>query len=126
MASRIGKKMSESAIKKDILTFLNFRRDCFAFPVATVGVPDGKGGFRTNKKQKGCPDIILCCEGFFIGIEVKTEASFMKFFKNPGEHEKTQREFHTMIRTKGCGEVWVVASVDQVMQQLKKFRENCL
>ena len=67
--------MTESAIQKDILDFLNRQKDCFAFRVNNVGIFDPiKKIYRRPGKfaVRGMADVIGCLRGKIFVIEVKT------------------------------------------------------
>lgn len=62
----------ESQIQKAILDYLSYLPNIYFFRSGSGAIKTEKGKyFKTGKK--GCPDIIVCKNGKFIGIEVKTE-----------------------------------------------------
>ena len=62
----------EGKVKKSILQWLSYQKNCEVFPIATTGVWDAKRNlYRTTVGRKGTPDILVCWHGNFIAIEVK-------------------------------------------------------
>lgn len=62
--------------------------------------------------MSGLPDIIVCAEGHFIGLETKM----------PGEEHDTsvkQRYVHGLIRDAG-GTAYVVSSVEQALEVIRQ------
>lgn len=58
----------------------------------------------------GLPDIIVCAEGLFIGLEVKM----------PGQKAKPRQEYvHSLIRDSG-GAVYVVCSVSEALEAISE------
>lgn len=88
-------KREEQSIERDILAYLNYRFNCFAFKVDTHARFDPRLGFflKLNKLiLPGTPDI-LCCysvqgSGRFVAFEVKTEK---------GCQSQEQKEFETKL-----------------------------
>jgi len=77
--------MKESEIQKSIMEYLGYQKDIYFFRAASGGfkTQDYKGKtsfFRTGKP--GCPDIVVCKDGKFIGLEVKTDKG------RQSEHQK--------------------------------------
>lgn len=67
--------MSEKALEKEILDYLNLIPDVFAFKVNTVGIYDRRAGtYRKNNNphiHNGTADILGTYKGNFFAIEVK-------------------------------------------------------
>lgn len=63
----------EGFVKKAIMEFLSYQRNCAVFPVATAGMFDPTTNqFRKSPMKKGTPDIFICWQGRFVAIEVKS------------------------------------------------------
>lgn len=93
--------MKESVIQNKIIKYLN---RIGAYSIKTIS---------TNRS--GCPDLICCLNGKFIGLEVKNE---------DGVTSALQDHHLELIRKSG-GVSAAVRSVDEVKQLLKNFpREN--
>lgn len=86
--------MLEKQIETQILRWLNFQKDIYAFKINTVGIYDSrKGVYRTNRNPfvvNGCSDILGLIrserenQGIFFAIEVKTP----KTIKNISDNQK--------------------------------------
>jgi len=62
----------EGKVKKSILQWLSYQKNCEVFPIATTGIWDAKKKlFRSTHTRRGTPDILVCWHGKFIAIEVK-------------------------------------------------------
>ena len=64
--------VKESEIKRKILNWLLHQPHVFAFVVPTTGLFDQKRGFWRTAPKRGVPDLLVCKNSKFIGIEVKT------------------------------------------------------
>lgn len=104
MARKKG-DLLESAIENQCLMWLKSRR-IFGFKVRSVGTFDQtRRAFRANPWfRKGCPDILCCVSGRFIGLEIKTRT---------GRLSEHQAEFHRDLREHG-GIVHVVRAVEEL------------
>ena len=87
--------MSEAKIQAPILKYLRTLPQCWVVKVICCNI-------------RGCPDIICCYKGKFIGLEVKSETG------KPSVIQALQGE---LIKRAG-GEYWVVKSVDDVKDAL--------
>lgn len=95
--------MSENQIQKAILDYLGYQKKIYFFRSNSGALRLENGGFmRTGKK--GCPDIIVCRNGKFIGLEVKTQK---------GKQSDSQKQAEQEILKAG-GEYYVVKSLDDV------------
>lgn len=113
---------SEGMIKKEILDYLERLPACFVFPVFTGGL-----GNYTNPKQKGCPDILGCYRGLFISFEIKTPKALKAFHHGKQtDHIKSQKKFHFKIRHEGWGRVFVVSTVDEVIEAIDSLKGDAL
>lgn len=90
--------MSESTIQNKIIKYLN---GIGAYSIKTIS---------TNRS--GCPDVICCLNGSFIGLEVKTKK---------GKVSALQEHHLEQIKKSG-GVSGVVRSVDEVRELLKVSR----
>ncbi len=104
---------SEAETTNAIIDYLNLRKVLW-FRVRNSGQmfrsKDGEfhfGKVKQGHEQKGVPDIIACCNGRFLLIEVKTEV---------GQMSREQKEFHERWAQEGHGNVFSVLarSVDDV------------
>lgn len=102
--------LTERMIQNQIMGWLKMNRErlnVHSFVVRSVGTYDAKlGHFRSHGAwfQRGCPDILVCRAGRFIGLEIKTKVGRLS------EHQKL---FHEDIRRAG-GEVHVVRDVSDL------------
>ena len=107
--------MSESNIQKAILDYLQYQENLgklwFVRSGAGAIKTDTGRYFKTGKV--GCPDILLCCHGCFIGLEVKTPK---------GRQSDAQVEAQKIIEACG-GKYYVVRSVDDVIRILESEGE---
>ena len=93
-------ELTENQIQNQVLSWLKMH-EIFAFIVRSVGTYDAKiKGFRAAGPwfRKGCPDILICYKGKFVGLEIKTKKGVLS------EH---QESFHKDIWDNG-GYVYVV------------------
>lgn len=107
--------MSETDVKRGILQWLNLQDATFAYPVRTTGIPNGKGGFRTNKDMVGCPDIhgVLYGQGFVIEVKHK---------KN--KPTDSQRDWMQVYVDKGGGFAAVVWSLDDAQEFYNEIKKE--
>jgi len=97
--------MKESEIQKSILEYLGYQKKIYFFRAGSGAIRTEQGGyFKTGKK--GCPDIIVCKSGKFIGLEVKTEK---------GRQSENQKQAEQEI-IKAGGEYYIVKSIDDVQK----------
>lgn len=101
--------MLESEIQKTILDYLKYR-GIFCWKNHSVGIPNGKGGFRKAGK-KGVSDILGIYRGTFLAIEVKGPKTAMTT-----EQDKFLKD---VIANGGCA--FVARSVDNVKEMLEHF-----
>lgn len=86
--------------------------------------------------KRGTPDLLVCLDGYFVGLEVKKDASaarswlrkvglFIKTsFPNPNSlREIDQHKAMELIRRSG-GSGFLVSSVDEVEEIIKKRRAD--
>lgn len=95
----------EQAIENQCLMWLKANH-IFGFKVRSVGTFDPrKRVFRTNKWfRRGCPDIVCCFSGLFVGLEIKTRT---------GRLSEHQVDFHRDIKAHK-GLVYVVRAVEEL------------
>lgn len=113
--------VTEKQIESQILYWLNFQAQTFAFKVNTVGVFDPKRKiFRRNMNPyliRGTSDILGVHRGRMLAIEVKTPSSYKRFMKSPTEGDELQAAFLAKVRNNG-GLSLVACSLAQVMDWL--------
>jgi hypothetical protein len=98
--------MQEKIIQKSIIDYLSLLENLgklYFFRANSGAVKLESGRFMKTGKA-GCPDIICCVGGKFIGLEVKNEK---------GKQSPTQKDTEEKIKKVG-GEYYVVRSVDDV------------
>lgn len=114
--------MTEKQIETQILTWLNFQKETFAFKVNTVGVFDPvKKVYRTNKNpfvMRGTSDIMGVYKGRFMAIEVKTPISYKRYMTHPTPADTLQKIFIEQVNRNG-GVSLVAQSLDQVIGWFK-------
>jgi len=98
--------MKETAIQRAIITLLQYLENSgklYFFRSGAGAVRTEKGSyFKTGKP--GCPDISVCMDGRYIGLEVKTKK---------GRQTDNQKEAQQRIEKAG-GEYHIVRSVREV------------
>jgi len=104
--------MKESEVQKEIIEFLTilerqgkcylFRNNSFAGFISRTKNGKSVGYVKNNKP--GTPDIIMCMDGLFIGMEVKTAKTYQS---------KVQKEAEKAIKEAG-GRYYVVRSLEEV------------
>lgn len=118
--------MLEKQLETQILSWLNFQKDVFAFKVNTTGIYDTrKKVFRTIKNPyiwKGTPDILGVLKGRFFGIEVKTPAGLKKAISSPTTRDYNQIAFVQKIRDYG-GHAIRISSLDEVISFICTLKE---
>lgn len=99
----------EKDIQKSILEYLGYQKNIYFFRASAGAVTTSDGRyFKTGKP--GCPDIVVCKDGKFIGLEVKT-------FN--GRQSKKQKIAESDIINAG-GEYYIVRSIDDVVDIIDK------
>lgn len=110
--------MKEKEIETQILRWLNFQKDVYAFKINTVGVYDqAKGVYRTNRNPfliRGTADILGLAYGRFIAIECKTP----KTIKNVSDNQKAF--LMKIVQMGGYG--LVACRLDDVVEWLEKVK----
>ncbi len=105
--SQFNFKVKESDIQKEILHYLQILENrgtiyfirCNVFQ-GKIKRANGTDGFIKQAKA-GAPDIIICCEGKFIGLEIKTET---------GKQSDLQKAAQLKIEKAG-GKYFIIRSV---------------
>jgi len=100
----------ESSIQKEILEYLtklqHNKKKCY---VVRVNAGFATIGYRVVKlAPAGCPDILLCYDSRFIGLEVK---------KKGGKQSEDQKTAQKFIEAAG-GEYYIVRSLKKVKETL--------
>jgi len=106
-----AENMSELNIQKAILDYLQYQENGIKlwFVRSASGEVNTDTGRRFKTGKVGCPDILLCKHGCFIGLEVKTAK---------GRQSKGQKEAQKIIEACG-GRYHVVRSIDDVIKVLE-------
>jgi len=100
--------MLEKNIQKSILDWLGYRGDIYFFRAGSGQFKTDTGSyFKTGRP--GCPDIIVCFKGKFIGFEVKTDK---------GKQSDRQKDAEEDIKNAG-GRYYIVRSIDDVEKIIK-------
>ena len=72
--------MKELEIQREVLDLLAHLPNTYCFRSGSGLIRTEKGNyFRTGKK--GCPDIICCMKGKFVGLEIKQEKGKQSVFQ---------------------------------------------
>lgn len=112
--------MLEKQIETQILRWLNFQKDIYAFKINTVGVYDSrKGVYRTNRNPfiiNGTADILGIAYGKFIAIEVKTPKTIKKVSEN-------QQAFLNKVSQMG-GRSIAVCKLDEVVNFIEGIKNE--
>lgn len=104
--------MLETQIQGAIIGYLTYRKDITFQRTNNIPahnkLPGGKIQMRSLPpgQKRGWPDITLCKEGKFIGLEVKTQK---------GRQTEAQKEVEKQIKAAG-GEYYIVRSVEDVIE----------
>ena len=100
--------MKETVIQRAILQYLAYVKRVYSFRANSGNIITQEGRyFKTGRA--GCPEIIVCHKGRFIGLEVKTPT---------GRQSHVQKEAQIDIERAG-GEYHIVRSVDDVNKIIK-------
>jgi len=101
--------MSEIQLQKAILDYLAYQKNIYFIRsnsfAGKIQRKNGSIGWIKNNK-KGCPDIIVCRDGKFIGLEVKTDK---------GRMSDSQKQAQDDIIKSG-GWYYIVKSLEDVMK----------
>lgn len=116
--------MTEKEIESQILQWLNYQHDVFAFKVNTTGTFDPtRKVFRTIKNpfiHKGTSDILGVKKSKFFCLEVKTPATHKKLLRSPGSREISQLLFISQVVNRG-GFGAIVSTLQQAMDFIKNI-----
>lgn len=112
--------MKEKEIEEQVLKWLNFQLNVFAFKVNTTGFFDTKRKiFRKNTSKfvmPGTPDIFCIYRCFNLPIAV-----FMEVKSEKGKQSESQVEFQTIVEKAG-GFYFIVRSIDDASRALNFVR----
>ncbi len=102
--------MKESKIQRGILDYLELfsRNNDLYFFRAGSGAMRTEAGRYFKTGRPGCPDIVCCHKGQFIGLEVKTEK---------GRQSQSQIKTEAQIKCSG-GQYYIVRSIADVKRVL--------
>ena len=105
----------ESEIQKEILNYLEFHPDFFAFR-HNVYKPQMRKKFRASKSDSGIADIICCYRGGkYVEIEVKTKL---------GKQSENQKEHEKKIELLG-GRYFLISNILELEEMITQlYREN--
>jgi hypothetical protein len=121
--------MTEKIIETQILRWLNFQSQVFAFKINTVGVYDSKREvYRVNRNPfviKGTADILAIMQtdfgGLFLAIEVKTPKTIKEFQNQTTERAINQKAFLDKIDQKGGFSI-CVSSLSDTIKWIEKLK----
>jgi len=109
-------KITESQIQRGVLDYLEMiskQKNIYYFRSASGQVKTDSGRvFRTGKP--GCPDITLCINGKFIGIELKTPTGKMSELQKIAKQE--------IESAGGC--YFIVRGMEDIVNVIKKINEQ--
>ena len=104
----------ETGIIRAIEQFLAYQKGVYYVRVGSGAIVLTQGArqrfFKSGKK--GCPDLLICCQGKFIGCEVKSAK---------GRQSEAQIQAQADIEKSG-GQYWLVRGVDEVEAKLRQFK----
>lgn len=116
--------MTEKQIETQILAWLNYQKQTFAFKINTVGIFDPvKKVFRKNHNRflmKGTSDILGVCQGRFFAIEVKTPSTIKRFTQHPTLSDLRQQTFLSQVMGSGGAGI-CVSSLDEVIEWFRQY-----
>lgn len=102
--------MKESEIQRQCLVALSKVKNIYYFRAGSGAIKTQYGGyFKTGKK--GCPDVVGCYKGYFVGWELKTDKG-----KQSDEQEATEKLIKSIY-----GFYFVIRSVEDLMESFKKI-----
>ncbi len=100
-------KTSEHDAQKAIIEYLKYDRDVYWMRnnsfAGKIMRPDGSTGWVNNAK-KGAPDIVLCKNGLWIGLEIKCRG---------GRQSPDQKQAEADIRKAG-GQYYIIHTIDDL------------
>ena len=102
--------MKESEIQKQCLAALKKIKDIYYFRVNSFAGKLSNGSYIKNNKP-GCPDIVGCYKGYFVGWELKTDKG-----KQSEEQVATEKLIKSIY-----GFYFVIKSVEDLMESFKKI-----
>lgn len=102
--------LRRNQVKKSILEYLKYIPKCSVFPIPTTGIFDPRTKrFRKSPGRLGTPDILLCYNGLFIALEVKTKTG-----------RATENQLKVIEDVRKCGGIAeIVRSIDDVKKILE-------
>jgi hypothetical protein len=114
MAKKSKLKISEHDLQKTILQNLKWYKNIYVIRnnsfAGKIMRGNGSTGYIKNS-QKGAPDIILCKNGLWLGLEIKSEI---------GEQSKDQKRAEKDIERAG-GHYFLIRSIDEFNKVLEYF-----
>jgi len=107
-------KVSEKDLQKTILQNLKWYKDIYTIRnnsfFGSFSRPNGSKGFIQNNK-KGAPDIILCKNGLWLGLEIKS---------TDGVQSPDQKKAEIEIRRAG-GMYFIIKTIDEFNKVIECF-----
>lgn len=94
-------KIPEKQIQKAVLDYLSYLKNIYYFRAGSGIIRTELGNYFKSGKS-GCPDIIICYKGVFIGFEIKTAT---------GKQSDVQRIAEETINNSG-GKYFIIRSLD--------------
>ena len=109
------KKLNEKQVTKDVQDWARVRtKTVRLFRIQTTGIPDGKGGFRTNN-EKGSPDFLGCY------LLAKIPILFAFEIKSPtGKQSDSQKNWQKQAESFGIN-YYVIKSWEEAESAIQKI-----
>lgn len=115
-------QLKESQIQKQVINYLSLLENTgrlFFFRAGSgfIKISNTKGKDRFFKTGKaGCPDIVCCYKGYFLGLEIKTQK---------GKQSNHQKNVQKRIEQNG-GKYFIVRDINDVEYILENINRNDL
>jgi hypothetical protein len=105
--------MKESEILKSITEYLSYQKDLYFFRAGSGAFKTEQGRyFKTGKK--GCPDVIVCIKGLFVGLEVKNEKNKQSIFQKQAQIDiENAVGIYEVVRS--------IADVEKLLETIRQF-----
>lgn len=96
-------KRTEAMIQKAVLEFLAMVPKCYAFRAGSGALKTENGNY-VKTGRPGVPDIVVCFDGKWIGLEIKTDT---------GRQSQSQKQAEKKILDSG-GQYYIIRSISDV------------